>query len=57
MPANPKKCIGKNVKLTPTKRTKKDLLFKPYGKITPKITGDQRTTPHIIPKTAPILKT
>ena len=57
IPANPKKCIGKNVILTPTNIIK-NWIFNHLGFIvSPTINGNQLTNPAINAKTAPILRT
>ena len=57
MPFKPIKCIGKNVKFTPKNIKKKILVIEIELKVLPKIRGDQRINPKMIPNTAPIDKT
>ena len=57
MPANPKKCIGKNVILTPKNITKNWAFIKIGFIESPVINGYQFTKAPIKAKTAPILKT
>jgi len=57
MPASPKKCMGKNVKLTPINMPK-NCTFSHLGFIVnPVIRGNQFTNPPIRANTAPILST
>jgi hypothetical protein len=57
MPANPKKCIGKKVTLTPI-NIMKNCAFNHLGFIVkPTIRGNQLTIPAKRPNTAPMLKT
>jgi len=57
IPANPKKCIGKKVKFTPT-NIAKNCLFSQVGcKVKPVNKGYQVTNPPNMANTAPILNT
>jgi hypothetical protein len=53
----PRKCIGKNVILTPIKRATNCISLKVELEFTPKKIGHQLVKPTMIVKTAPILKT
>jgi len=57
MPLSPKKCCGKNVKLTPRNITQNCLFNRVGFKGMLKAKGNQWVTPAIIAKTAPIDRT
>jgi hypothetical protein len=57
IPANPKKCIGKNVMFTPKKKRKKSKSAKKKSYTHPVILGNQKKKPAKTEETAPIDKT
>lgn len=54
MPERPRKCCGKNVRLTPTNITEKWILAHVSLSVYPVNKGNQWTNPPIIANTAPI---
>lgn len=57
IPCRPKKCCGKNVRLTPMKSNQNWAFDKPRLKFRPKNFGTQKYHPLNMANTAPILKT
>lgn len=57
MPASPRKCCGKNVRLTPTNMTPKWILAHVEWSVYPVNSGNQWVNPARIANTAPIDRT
>ena len=57
MPARPRKCCGKNVRLTPTNMTKKWILVHVPLRVYPENSGNQWMKAARIAKTAPMDRT
>jgi len=57
MPARPRKCCGKKVRLTPRNITAKWILVQESWRVYPEKRGNQCTKPAMMANTAPIERT